>query len=238
MTAPRQTWVQRHHVEERSEPQFFLDQATDRAPVGPHQPRVVEKLTRVVTRLAMDVDRAREVGGRLVVEPVGIGEPGVRVGEKDDLARSGMIEADFRPFLAREGPRDPRLAAQESALIAAETPERLMADILLVPHHGSKTSSSGAFLDAVSPQVAVFQVGYRNRYGHPHPQVWQRYVARDIDGLRTDKTGAVVIETGGDVLNVQLANSAGECWEGTFNAPTLGHAAEALNQKLKVTAAE
>ena len=98
-------------------------------------------------------------------------------------------------------------AAQESALIAAETPERLMADILLVPHHGSKTSSSGAFLDAVSPQVAVFQVGYRNRYGHPHPQVWRRYVARDIDSLRTDKTGAVVIETGGDVLNVQTART-------------------------------
>ncbi|MET3448609.1 DNA internalization-related competence protein ComEC/Rec2 [Ralstonia sp. 1138] len=98
-------------------------------------------------------------------------------------------------------------AAQESALIAAETPERLMADILLVPHHGSKTSSSGAFLDAVSPQVAVFQVGYRNRYGHPHPQVWQRYVARDIDGLRTDKTGAVVIQTDGDVLDIQTARA-------------------------------
>jgi competence protein ComEC len=98
-------------------------------------------------------------------------------------------------------------AAQESALIAAETPQRLMADILLVPHHGSKTSSSGAFLDAVSPQVAVFQVGYRNRYGHPHPQVWQRYVARDIDGLRTDKTGAVVIETDGNVLDVQTART-------------------------------
>lgn len=96
-------------------------------------------------------------------------------------------------------------AAQESALIDAETPERLMADILLVPHHGSKTSSSGAFLDAVSPQVAVFQVGYRNRYGHPHPQIWQRYVARDIDGLRTDKTGAVVIQTDGDVLDIQTA---------------------------------
>ncbi|CAJ0719760.1 hypothetical protein LMG6871_03172 [Ralstonia edaphis] len=98
-------------------------------------------------------------------------------------------------------------AAQENALIAAEAPERLMADILLVPHHGSKTSSSGAFLNAVSPQVAVFQVGYRNRYGHPHPQVWQRYVARDIDGLRTDKTGAVVIQTDDDVLDIQTART-------------------------------
>nr|WP_311530629.1 DNA internalization-related competence protein ComEC/Rec2 [uncultured Ralstonia sp.] len=98
-------------------------------------------------------------------------------------------------------------AAQEAALLAREAPERLMADILLVPHHGSKTSSSGAFLDVVSPQVAVFQVGYRNRYGHPHPQVWQRYVARDIDGLRTDKTGAVVIQTNGDALDVQTART-------------------------------
>lgn len=97
--------------------------------------------------------------------------------------------------------------AQEASLVANETPERLMADILLVPHHGSKTSSSGAFLDAVSPQVAIFQVGYRNRYGHPHRQVWQRYVARDIERLRTDKTGAVVIETRGDVLEVQTARS-------------------------------
>ena len=97
-------------------------------------------------------------------------------------------------------------SAQEAALVSVE-PERLMADILLVPHHGSKTSSSGAFLDAVSPQVAIFQVGYRNRYGHPHPQIWQRYVARDIERLRTDKTGAVVIQTHGDALEVQTARS-------------------------------
>ncbi|MGC5800064.1 DNA internalization-related competence protein ComEC/Rec2 [Ralstonia pseudosolanacearum] len=97
--------------------------------------------------------------------------------------------------------------AQEAALIAAEAPERLMADILLVPHHGSRTSSSGAFLDAVSAQVAVFQVGYRNRYGHPHPQVWQRYGARGIERLRTDATGAVVIETRGDALAVRTARS-------------------------------
>lgn len=77
-------------------------------------------------------------------------------------------------------------AGQETALVASELPQRLMADILLVPHHGSKTSSSGAFLDAISPQVAIFQVGYRNRYGHPHSQVWQRYMARiSTDCART-----------------------------------------------------
>ena len=102
-----------------------------------------------------------------------------------------------------------------------------MADILLVPHHGSKTSSSGAFLDAVSPQVAIFQVGYRNRYGHPHPKVWQRYVARDIKRLRTDQAGAVVIETHGDALDVQTARSMRpRYWSSAREVETLANETE------------
>ena len=121
-------------------------------------------------------------------------------------------------------------AAQEAALVAQEAAERLMADILLVPHHGSKTSSSGAFLDAVSPQVAVFQVGYRNRYGHPHPQVWQRYLARDIDGLRTDKTGAVIIQTDGDALDVQTARALRpRYWSSALEVEALATAADAID---------
>ena len=121
-------------------------------------------------------------------------------------------------------------APQEAALVAGETPERLMADILLVPHHGSKTSSSGAFLDAVSPQVAVFQVGYRNRYGHPHRQVWQRYVARDIEWLRTDQTGAVVIETHGDALEVQTARSMRpRYWSSALEVEALATAADGID---------
>ena len=120
--------------------------------------------------------------------------------------------------------------AQEAALVAREAPERLMADILLVPHHGSKASSSGAFLDAVSPQVAVFQVGYRNRYGHPHRQVWQRYVARDIERLRTDQTGAVVIETRGDVLEVQTARSMRpRYWSSALEVEALATAADGID---------
>ncbi|CAJ0818745.1 DNA internalization-related competence protein ComEC/Rec2 [Ralstonia flaminis] len=121
-------------------------------------------------------------------------------------------------------------AAQEAALVAREAPERLMADILLVPHHGSKTSSSGAFLDAVSPQVAVFQVGYRNRYGHPHRQVWQRYVARDIERLRTDETGAVVIATNGDALEVQTARSMRpRYWSSALEVEALATAADGID---------
>jgi competence protein ComEC len=69
--------------------------------------------------------------------------------------------------------------AQEAQLLAraAASPSdaALGADLLLVPHHGSKTSSSAQFLAAVHPQTAVVQAGYRNRYGHPAPVVVQRY---------------------------------------------------------------
>jgi competence protein ComEC len=68
--------------------------------------------------------------------------------------------------------------AQEEALVASHA--ALKADVLLVPHHGSKTSSSDAFLDTVQPRLAWVQAGYRNRYGHPAPEVLQRFQVRGI----------------------------------------------------------
>ena len=71
--------------------------------------------------------------------------------------------------------------AQEAALLAraqaSGAPQSLQATVLLAPHHGSKTSSSAEFLAAVRPQVVVVQAGYRNRYGHPAPEVLDRYRA-------------------------------------------------------------
>jgi len=49
-----------------------------------------------------------------------------------------------------------------------------------VPHHGSRTSSTAAFLDAVQPRVAVIQAGYRNRFGHPVAQVLNRLAERQV----------------------------------------------------------
>ncbi|WP_084153922.1 DNA internalization-related competence protein ComEC/Rec2 [Simplicispira psychrophila] len=68
--------------------------------------------------------------------------------------------------------------AQEQALLDRQA--ALAADVLLVPHHGSKTSSSGAFLDAVQPRAALVQAAYRSRFGHPAAQVMQRYRERGI----------------------------------------------------------
>jgi competence protein ComEC len=82
-------------------------------------------------------------------------------------------------------------APQEAQLV--RDGQALGADVLLVPHHGSKTSSTAAFLDAVQPRLAVFQVGHRNRYGHPRADVVARYVARGAEVLRTDEGGAISV---------------------------------------------
>ncbi len=66
------------------------------------------------------------------------------------------------------------------------------ADVLLVPHHGSKSSSSEALLDTVMPRAAVLQAGYRNPHGHPHPAVLARYAERGIAVWRTDQQGALL----------------------------------------------
>jgi competence protein ComEC len=89
-------------------------------------------------------------------------------------------------------------APQEAALVAA-VPEKLRADVLLVPHHGSGTSSTPGFLAAVQPQHAVFQLGYRNRYHHPRADVLQRYVDMGAGIWRTDEAGAVTLVFGNRV---------------------------------------
>ena len=80
-------------------------------------------------------------------------------------------------------------APQEARLVAGD-PSRLKADFLLVPHHGSKTSSSAAFLDAVQPRLALAQAGYRNRFGHPVASVVARYDERGIPLVRSAACGA------------------------------------------------
>jgi competence protein ComEC len=66
-------------------------------------------------------------------------------------------------------------AAQE-AQILARSPLALRADLMVAPHHGSRTSSTPAFIAAVAPRFVLMQSGYRNRFGHPAPEVVARYI--------------------------------------------------------------
>jgi competence protein ComEC len=73
-------------------------------------------------------------------------------------------------------------------------PKQLAADILVVPHHGSKTSSSEAFLDLIKPNIALFSTGYHNRYHHPHPQIVERYRQRAVTCYDTAIEGAITLK--------------------------------------------
>ena len=98
-------------------------------------------------------------------------------------AHSALIPADI------EG-------RSERALLAA-MPDALRADVLVAPHHGSKTSSTAEFVQAVAPRVVIFPVGYRNQFRHPHPDVVARYQTSGSAQYRTDEGGAIRVELGG-----------------------------------------
>jgi competence protein ComEC len=98
--------------------------------------------------------------------------------------------------------------AQEALLVAQNEGDHLRSDLLLVPHHGSKTSSSPAFLDAVRPQWALVQSGYRNRFGHPTAAVLERYEERGISVITSPRCGAMTWQswqTGGVACTRQQA---------------------------------
>jgi competence protein ComEC len=109
------------------------------------------------------------------------------------------IEADVERQLLQLGQREPAW---------------LQADVLIVPHHGSKTSSTEPFLDAVRPRVAVFQVGYRNRFNHPHPTVFERYRLRHIELSRSDEDGAARMEVSAEVSIERFRQTHARYWMG------------------------
>src|SRR6266850_2068600 len=84
-----------------------------------------------------------------------------------------------------------------------QTNKFLGTDVLLVPHHGSRTSSSAEFIQAVAPRWAVVPAGYRNRFGHPNREVLERYRAAGAEILRTDLDGAVLVRLAATGIEVQ-----------------------------------
>jgi len=85
------------------------------------------------------------------------------------------------------------LEAKSEAKLLRDDSAVLRADVLVVPHHGSRTSSTPAFIRGVAPAIAVFACGYRNRFGHPRPDIVARYAAEAVHMVRTDMEGAVTL---------------------------------------------
>lgn len=98
---------------------------------------------------------------------------------------TGDIEADAESWLVDQYGKD------------------LHADILVAPHHGSKTSSTPAFLDAVKPQYVLIPAGYRNQFGHPHPSVLARYRDIKTQWLTSANSGAILVNLAERRITVQ-----------------------------------
>lgn len=84
-----------------------------------------------------------------------------------------------------------------------EHPDKLPATLLVVPHHGSGTSSTAAFVAAVHPEYAVFTAGYLNRFGHPRQQVVQRYARIGAELLSSDRDGAILVAMNAQGLQLE-----------------------------------
>lgn len=80
----------------------------------------------------------------------------------------------------------------------------LQADVLVAPHHGSRTSSSQRFLETVRPRLVLIPVGYRNAYRHPHPTVVERYRALGIRQLDSPAGGAIELRLRADGMETRL----------------------------------
>jgi len=131
----------------------------------------------------------------------------------DPNAASTVVRAQFgdvRILLTGDAEQE-----EERWLLQAD-PLTLRADILKVGHHGSRTSSTAAFVDAVAPRLALVSVGAANSYGHPSPEVMRRLTAAGATVLRTDQLGTVVIRTDGTSMEIE---AAGHRWRAAEPLP-------------------
>jgi len=114
--------------------------------------------------------------------------------------QSILLSGDIEAFAER------RLVATQGTLLAS--------DVLVTPHHGSKTSSTAGFIKAVNPAYALFPVGYRNRYHFPQTEVLQRYRAHGSHVLRSDFHGAIAINLvpGRDIVVIPGRSVARHFW--------------------------
>jgi len=100
-------------------------------------------------------------------------------------------------------------AKAEKELVTREG-DRLKSTVLFVPHHGSDSSSTPGFIDAVQPQIGIVSAGWQNRYHFPHPAVLKRYRQAKTRLLRTDQDGAISLATDGLRLSISTASASRE----------------------------
>jgi competence protein ComEC len=135
-----------------------------------------------------------------------------RIRNEDSIVlevRLGSVSILLTGDIGREG---------ERAILSRIEPGRLT--VLKAGHHGSATSSAPELLAALAPAAVIFSAGRDNRFGHPHPTVVERFEARGTAIFRTDRDGAVFVETDG--TTVQMRGWTGKA--AAFTHTTIAHA--------------
>jgi competence protein ComEC len=127
-----------------------------------------------------------------------------RTGGTNDRALTMKLSLGKRSFLL------PSDISQIVESRLAESGRDLRSDVLIVPHHGSRFSSSESFLERVAPRVAIVSCGYKNVFKFPHREILHRYRLMHIDLYRTDLDGAVRATTDGRNITVESL-CAGSC---------------------------
>jgi competence protein ComEC len=150
------------------------------------------------------------------IENKNISRTDLKKGMVLDLGRGVFLETlfpdrDVSSFSTNDGSIVARLVYDDVSILltgdATEKTEKLVlennlidkidSDILKVPHHGSKSSSSYHFIEAVSPEYVLVSLGEDNKYGHPHQEVLNRFEEFGIKVLRTDEKGTIILKSDG-----------------------------------------
>lgn len=160
------------------------------------------------------------VGDVMIGEPFAAAPPGARLCQRGqswlwDGVRFRVLAPRVRGLSGNDASCVLRVTSKGAALLLPgdlerageldllEQPGRVSADVLLVPHHGSRSSSSAEFIRAVRPSLALISVGRNNPYGLPDIRVVDRYRMRGVQVLRTDRDGAVTLVLGADGYHVR-----------------------------------
>lgn len=104
------------------------------------------------------------------------------------------------------------ISKKVEAMLVASYADELMSDVLVVPHHGSKTSSSQEFIQQVAPKIAVISSGFKNTFNHPHKSVVQRYQDLGVEVYNTAESGAVEIDLSDNIPVLEWRKVKSAVW--------------------------
>lgn len=151
------------------------------------------------------LDRAVDIGGVVfeIVHPLPDEKERTPLGRQQNLNDNSLVIRARFDRISFLFPGDITSKAEDE--IVKRAGEKLKSTVLLIPHHGSASSSSAVFVRAVQPLVGLVSAGQRNRYNFPHPRVIERYRRHQTRLLRTDTDGAVLLTTDGRTLSIRTS---------------------------------